>query len=114
MALTSPNTQTFDLHTVAARFGQQVRTPRWQITYLQRLVDNYNFPKPLPLMVADRMVDDVRRLSKWDRNAVNAWFEDRAPTTDGPGDPAARRMAEKDMDARAEKLGWSIVSGGRA
>ncbi len=114
MAYAAVNSFTYDLHAVTARFGQSNRTPRWKVTYLQRLILDHDFPAPLPLMVADRMTQDVRARSRWDARAVDAWFDDRAPSGPAAEDPAARRLAETTMDSRAEAIGLRVVNGGRA
>lgn len=111
MAYAGANTFTYDLNAVAARFGQVNRTTRWKAIYLQRLIDRLNFPPPLPLMVADRLTEEVRGLSRWNCRAVDQWFDDRAPSGPAAEDPQARRLAERDMDARAEAIGLSVKGG---
>lgn len=100
--------------------GTRPRSIHWQLGYIADLIANCGFPPPLPLRIRDResgahrLTNDVQRASRWQRGAVDQWFEDQLPPGTGAGDAAEQRAGEAIMDERARQLGLHMVDGGRA
>lgn len=111
---------TYDIEAIVRRLGQDMhkgreRSPSWKIAYVDRLIAIEHFPEPFPLLVAGRLTQRVYSRSRWNRAAVDQWFDSRTP----PGavahtDVAAQREGVRTMDERAARLGLSLVEGGRA
>lgn len=117
---------TYGVGDIVRRLGQEQHGTRprslaWQITYISDLIATCAFPPPLPLRVRDRttglhaMTTDVQRTSRWQRAAVDQWFEGQLPpdTADAVG-AAEQRAGEAIMDERARQIGLHMVDGGRA
>jgi hypothetical protein len=95
------------LHQLTRRLGvdAEFRGKR-QRDYLQRLVDEEGFPAPFPTLIAGKLRHEVQDKSKWDSEAVDAWFSLRVDAVLGRQIEAGeQRTAAADMDARAHKLG---------
>lgn len=74
--------------------------------YVQALVDEHSFPAPFPTFLRNnRTTLDVHPRSRWNRAAVDAWFEGYVPPS-AAAHIDARAMAEagKAMDANAANL----------
>lgn len=99
--------------------GARPRSLAWQLSYIADLITNCGFPKPLPLRIRDRNTGEhristhVQRASRWQRAAVDQWFEDQLPPGTGAGDAAEQRAGEAIMDERARAIGLHLVDGGR-
>lgn len=76
------------------------------VTYVTQLVEHYGFPKPLPALRRGAVTEQVTASSKWLRDAVDAWLEDRLPPDAAASlDAAAHSAAAADMDDAARNLG---------
>lgn len=105
----------YSLLEVVKRLGQDRRGDRYRRSYVQKLVDEADFPPPFPVLVAGALVGTVRSNSRWDAAAVDRWFEDRLPPdTAATIDRAAMREAADTLDARASQLGLVVHQGGRS
>lgn len=81
--------------------------------YLQALIDQRGFPKPLPTFHRGQLTDEVRISSKWIRADVERWLHDfLPPATTAALDRAALEAAAADMDSAA--AGLRLIQGGRA
>lgn len=75
-------------------------------SYLQTLVDEHNFPPPLPTpLVKGRITLKAHPRSRWVRPAVDAWFEGYMPPAAAAAmDAKAMAEAAAAMDANAANL----------
>lgn len=88
------------------RHGGRPRSVSWAARYVQALIDDEGFPKPLPLFDRGKLARDIRPRSRWQRAAVDAWFDEASgPAAAAAIDAAAARDAAAAMDARAANLG---------
>jgi hypothetical protein len=86
------------------------------VAYVTKLIEQKGFPRPLPGLNTRRaeLVDEVTPRSKWQRPAVDQWFDDwLPPATTAALDEAARAAAASEMDASAANLGRLKLVGGR-
>ena len=115
---------TYGIGDVVRRLGQEQhgsrpRSIQWQIGYIADLVAKCGFPAPLPLRVRDRATGEhhlstaVQRGSRWQRAAVDQWFEDLLPPGSG-GDVGDQRAGDAIMDERAKAIGLHMIEGGRS
>lgn len=114
---------TYGIGDVVRRLGQEQhgsrpRSIHWQIGYIADLVAKCGFPAPLPLRVRDRATGEhhlstaVQRGSRWQRAAVDQWFEDLLPPG-AAGDVGDQRAGDAIMDERAKAIGLHMIEGGR-
>jgi len=78
-----------------------------KITYVQGLIAQHGFPRPLPHLAHGGKVSlDIHATrSQWIRTAVEAWLADfLPPTATAALDAAAQRAAAADMDNAALHL----------
>lgn len=61
------------------RLGTYDRCIQYQLKHLQGLVDDHDFPPPLPHLRGKQWVTRVTPSSTWTRAHVDAWFDDRLP-----------------------------------
>lgn len=95
---------------IARRLGYGERSEGWLVSYVDCLISHEGFPPPLPLYRVTggsrRKVDRLGGGHRWNRDAVDAWFDGTIPpklaavVEDGL---AARYAAQ--LDARAAALG---------
>lgn len=89
-----------------SRRGNRQRTFAWAARYVQGLIDGEGFPAPLPLLQGTTVSRDIRKGSRWQLVAVDAWFDAALdPAASAHVDAAAARRAAEAMDARAFGLG---------
>lgn len=123
-AHSAPAHATYGVGDLMRRLGQEYRGTRprtltWQLNYLRDLIANADFPTPLPLRIRERgsgtirLTDQVQRASRWQRRAVDQWFDDQLPPGAAAADTAERRAGETIMDERALAIGLRMVDGGR-
>lgn len=80
------------------------------LSYLQLLIQERDFPTPIPDMVLGRgkphrLVDGLTIDSQWRRAAVLAWMDDGLPPANAAQiEGAAKQAAANDMDAAAGAL----------
>lgn len=95
----APTEPTWSLPAIARMLGIHLRSARWQARYVDLLISNEGFPRPLPTMKGDGLVHDiVPRRSRWLPAAVTAWLADRLPAE------AAEATATRDAQAAADRL----------
>lgn len=83
------------------------------IRYVQKLVDERGFPRPMPALRGSQLVDCVCAQSRFLRAAVDNWLDDfLPPDAHDMADRKARAAAANDMDSAA--FGLRLVKGGRA
>lgn len=105
-----PHAFTYGLQDVCRRLGESVdagraRTERWQVSYVNGLIDRYGFPPPNPLMIGTRWHDGAHASSRWPQVAVDQWFEDRLPPDAAAAEERRlRRAAEVEMASAATGL----------
>lgn len=114
---------TYGLGDVARRLGVDHRPRRWQLRYLTRLIDGQGFPAPLPTLVGERLIEFAHGASRWMRDPVDQWFDDRHGDDDAPiGGAMAMRAGQRDMDDAAGRIaeqmarrwgGGAVHQGGR-
>lgn len=89
------------------------------VTLVTGLIGQYSFPKPLPYLRANQLVQDVSDKASWIRTAVDQWLLDFLPPEASAAlDAAARREAADTMDQRAASLQLGrgklkLIDGGR-
>lgn len=96
------------------------------VAYLTLLIDQHDFPPPLPSLVrlkrepgargiaspSQRLTSDVTMNSRWRRDAVDVWLADFLPPDAAAAlDGRARAVAAAEMDAAAGHL--HLIQGGR-
>lgn len=119
MGMRQPKAFTYSLEDVMRRFGQTAdsgiaRTARWQMQFAARLIEKQRFPPPLPIMSGPELTEALKPKSRWNMAAVDQWFSDRnAPEVSAAEERSQRREGERTMDDRAQRLGLSLVNGGR-
>lgn len=91
---------------VQGLLGQGKLTPRRMVQYLTRLIEQHDFPKPLPALVkGGTLTTGVHPRSTWIRAAVHAWLDGTLPPPIvATLDQQAFAAAAMDMDARASNL----------
>lgn len=100
------NGVTYSLFGVAGLLGQRQRNARWLTAYIDRLTLDEGFPRPLPLLKADKLVRTASVNSRWPAAAVHAWLDGMVPPALANGvEAAARAAASNRLDARAGALG---------
>ncbi|WP_061780774.1 hypothetical protein [Sphingomonas sanguinis] len=120
MGMMKPQAFTYSLDEVCQRFGQTAesgiaRTQRWQINFLDRLIATKGFPAPLPILSGGELTDTLKPKSRWNMAAVDHWFDDRqTPNVTAAEERSRRVQGERTMDDRAQRLGLSLVNGGRS
>lgn len=90
---------------IQRRFGQTGYSPRRACAFLEGLIADHGFPRPLPRMKSGRVVTGVAAGSRWQRAAVDAWLDDWLPPEAAAArDRAARAAAAHEMDSAAAHL----------
>lgn len=68
------------LHSIARLLGVPARSERWKARYIKQLIDDENFPAPLPMLVDDGLTREISpRRSRWLAEPVCAWFAGHMP-----------------------------------
>lgn len=117
MGILQPQSFTYGLDDLMKRLGQTAghgitRTERWQLRFIERLIEQHAFPAPLPLLTGVDLTSAPRRKSRWQQAAVDLWFDERTPPAAREAeDRGARIEGEREMDARASAIGLSIITG---
>ncbi|GAA0749633.1 hypothetical protein [Sphingomonas trueperi] len=103
---------------IMQRLGQSHRSARWQIAYVNQLIESEGFPRPLPYFTrtatgGGRMFREARNASRWPTGTVDQWFDGHAPAMP---DAAAEREAVEEMDEAASRIGqrFRVIDGGIA
>lgn len=60
---------------IAGRLGQRDRSQAWVIGQIEQLIDHAGFPLPLIHMIHGKPVRGVKASSRWQREAVDRWFD---------------------------------------
>lgn len=96
---------TLGFYDIVRRLGVMGRTDRYQVAYIDGLIERYGFPKPLPLLNRRVWIEGAHPKARWNRAAVEAWELDRLPPEAATAvDRAALAEAGDRMDARAAAL----------
>jgi len=75
-----PGSRSCSLWYPAGRLGHRERSFEWIANQIQLLIDNDGFPEPLALYdTAQRKVDRITPKSRWNVDAVDAWFDGTVP-----------------------------------
>lgn len=87
---------------VAQQLGISNKKPTWKMGYIRKMIELQAFPTPLPGMNYKRNLllegaDAVGIQARWQRAAVDAWFDGHLP----PGVLATRQSAERSREAEA-------------
>lgn len=83
---------------VAHRLGIEARTEATQRRHVLDLVANHQFPESLPGRTGCRSL-------RWDRRAVDAWFDDRLPPAlKDHLEGGAADLVLHDLTTRAERI----------
>ena len=99
----APTEPTWSLPAIARLLGIHARSDRWQARYVDLLISNEGFPRPLPTMRSDALVHDiVPKRSRWLPAAVTAWLADRLPAE------AAEADATRDAQDAADRLDTAL------
>lgn len=81
-------------------------------SYVAKLIDQHNFPKPFPRLKKRDLTTEVSDKSRWPRFAVDQWLEDWLPPDAAIAAERERQaQAAATMDTRAARL--QLVKGGR-
>lgn len=98
---------TCNAHWICAQLGYTKKTDACRERYINRLIDDHGFPKPLPHEAHGGGISSEvnAKRSQWVRVAVERWLGDYLPPDSAAAledDEAAAAAA--DMDAAAENL----------
>lgn len=97
---------TWSLPAIARLLGVHMRSAKWQARYVEQLIAAENFPRPLPTMKGEVLIQDILpRRSRWLPAAVTAWFGLQLPVeaAEAIETQAAVQAADR-LDAAAENL----------
>lgn len=83
---------------VCRRLGLTGRAERYQLAYIDGLIAEFGFPRPLPVRSRGRFIESAHRKATWQAAAVEAWLLDRLPPD------VAAAQARREADAAAERL----------
>lgn len=106
----APPSHTFAMNAIARMLGVHRRSERWIVRYLTALIEQEDFPAPLPTLVRGEIRHDIHaRKSHWLATPVRAWFLDRTPahavaTTEDAKMLERAAAAQERLDARADNL----------
>lgn len=102
----TPTEPTWSLPAIARLLGVHMRSARWQARYVEQLIANAGFPRPLPAMRGEQLVQDILpRWSRWMPAAVTAWLGDQIPAEAAEAlDSEAAIQAADRLDAAADNL----------
>jgi len=97
---------TIDLFGLSQLLGIQLRGQGWRVRYVQALIDQQNFPKPLPQLRGEELSDKISpRYSRWLRGPVEAWLYGTVPPNlAGVIEDQAAKEAANRLDQAAEAL----------
>jgi hypothetical protein len=105
-----PGSQSCSLWYIAGRLGYREKAETWLVAYVSELIAGDGFPPPLPLYRALHSVrpvrlDKVTASHRWNRDAVDAWFDGTIPPplVEARNDNVAARFAAQ-LDARANAI----------
>lgn len=107
---------TVSIHYIKRHTGTERLKDRALVSYVEALIADHAFPPPLPCPVKGQGATlAVRMDSRWRRDAVDLWLDDRLPPATATAlDDRAAAEAGDIMDARAAQLGLRVMDGGRA
>jgi hypothetical protein len=60
---------------IASRLGHRERSAPWIFGQIQQLIDHAGFPPPIVRLIGGEPVEGIRQLSRWQREAVDRWFD---------------------------------------
>lgn len=106
LAADDPAQATCTFGYVQGLLGQGKLNPRRMVQYLTALIEQHDFPAPLPALVkGGKLTTGVHPRSTWIRSAVHAWLDGTLPPPLAAAiDDQAYAEAAMDMDARATTL----------
>jgi hypothetical protein len=102
----TPTEPTWSLSAIARLLGVHMRSAKWQARYVEQLIANAQFPRPLPTMRGEQLVQGILpRWSRWMPAAVTAWLGDQIPAdaVEAMETAAATEAADR-LDAAADTL----------
>lgn len=103
---------TCDLGYIRRALGKTRMSERTFISFVQALVDERGFPRPLPDYRRGALVDRVTRHSSFHRASVDCWLDNFVPPEAATAQQAAASLAAAtEMDAAACNL--RLIRGGR-
>lgn len=103
---TRPGSRSCSAWYIAGRLGHRERSLAWIARQIQLLIDHEGFPPPIVRFAGDRRVDAIGHASRWNLEAVDAWFDgNTVPAALAPAvsSLAAARDAAL-LDQRAKEL----------
>lgn len=104
---------TVGLNYIMAELGKDGHSARWQVRFVNLLIDRNGFPHPLPDMRGATLITGVTTHSKWQRHAVDQWFLDRLPPEAAAAEEAQRQLAANDDMDEAAALVAANMAGRR-
>lgn len=111
LAADDPADRTCTFGYVQGLLGQGKLSPRRMVQYLTALIEQHDFPRPLPALVKAKkgekgtLTTGVHPRSTWIRTAVHAWLDGTLPPPIAATiDDQVYAAAAMDMDARAATL----------
>lgn len=108
-----PTTPACSIWYIQQKLGRRDYRVGRMVTYVAKLIEDWNFPQPFPRMKKGKLVRDVSDKSQWARDAVDQWlFDYLPPDTAAALDAAAFATAATQMDARAGHL--QLIKGSKA
>ncbi|BBC99118.1 hypothetical protein [Sphingobium sp. YG1] len=102
----TPTEPTWALPAIARLLGVHMRSAKWQARYVEQLIANAGFPRPLPMMKGEGLTHGILpRRSRWMPAGVTAWLGDQIPAEAAEAlDSQAATEAADRLDAAAENL----------
>ncbi|WP_327195949.1 hypothetical protein [Novosphingobium capsulatum] len=109
-----PGATTVNLWFIRRELGQHGYSDRRMVAYVTKLIEEHNFPSPLPAMrKGGSLTSAVTTSSTWQRAAVESWIEGwLPPDATAAIDRKAQAEAAAAMDGNASHL--HLIRGGRA
>lgn len=86
------NVSTCGIFDVAGRLGQAHRRPNFICKTIELLIEERGFPQPFPLLRGAVLQERVFADSRWQRAAVDAWFNSQLPPEAQALDTAAEAV----------------------
>lgn len=93
---------------LAVQLGINGKTSAYQVGYVRALIEQQNFPEPLPRYIHSRHIHitgaaAVAPAAQWQKAAVDAWFDGRLPP-DARTAAIAESEGAASLDDRAANL----------